>query len=103
MLTAAQIMINNIKEMKGRKPQLQLGIKSKDGVTLHNDEDITKKWEEYIEKELFKDDRKDPLEIGTKDNMVSISQQEVEDTIKQLPKNKALGEDNLPAEFFKEL
>ena len=94
---------SEVKKFKDRKPQIQLGIKSKEGDLLHTDEDITRRWEEYIGDELFKDERGEMPDIQITDNHPSIDEQEVIDAINQLPNNKAPGVDNLPAELLKEL
>ncbi len=99
----SNILHRKVKNLKEKKPHVQLGIKTKEGVLLHSDDEIIKRWEEYIGEELFMDDRGDAPEIASSEKPPVISQQEVEDTIRQLPNNKAPGVDNLPAEFLKEL
>ena len=99
----SNILHRKVKNLKERKTQVQLGIRTKEGVLLHNEDEITNRWEEYIGEELFVDDRGQAPDITPIEEPPIISQQEVEDTIKRLPNNKAPGEDNIPAEFLKEL
>ena len=93
-------LYDKIKEIKPIKHKAKLGLKSKDGKMLQNNQDIILRWQEYVT-ELYADScrREAPNQIATTVE-TPILQKEVENTIKNLAKEKATGEDDIPAEFL---
>ena len=89
-----------IKEIKPTRYKAKLGLKSKDGKMLQNNQDIILRWQEYVT-ELYADScrREAPNQTATTVE-TPILQEEVETTIKNLAKGKATGEDDIPAEFL---
>ena len=88
-----------IKEIR-RKNYAKSGLRTKEGQIIQDDEGIVR-WYEYIA-ELYNNDRRDVPEIFTEevvDLKPYIPEAEILDAIWQLPKGKAVGEDNVPAEF----
>ena len=63
-------------------------------------QDMLDRWEEYVRKLYYENRQK--LTIINEDSQKStqISEEEVQQTIKTLPRNKATGVDDIPAEFF---
>ena len=91
-----------IKEIRRKKNYAKSGLRNKEGQIIQDDEGIVRRWYEYIA-ELYNDDRGDVTEIFTEevvDLKPCIPETEILDAIKQLPKGKAVGEDNVPAEFL---
>ena len=90
-----------VRELKPKPPRVQLGIKDKHGKILHEEEDILKRWEEYIGEDLYKDNREGIPTINCDyDTAPNISQYEVEKAIQKLSRNKSPGEDGVPAELL---
>ena len=52
-----------LKEFKPKTKKMKLGIKDRNGKMLYEDELIGKRWEEYIGKELYNDERKSTSDI----------------------------------------
>ncbi|KAG1668804.1 Craniofacial development protein 2 [Nymphon striatum] len=89
-----------IKELQQKKPRIKLGLRNKEGVVLQEDDDIKKRWHEYV-KQLYSDRREEEYILKSKEEVeVNITEEEVEETIKMLPKRKATGVDEIPAEFL---
>ena len=90
-----------IKEIRRKKNYAKSGLRNKEGQIIQDGEGIVRRWYEYIA-ELYNDDRGDVAEIFTEevvDLKPCIPETEILDAIKQLPKGKAVGEDNVPVEF----
>ena len=83
---------------------MQLGIKDRYGEMIYEEEIIIKRWEEYIGRELYKDERETLPNIDeVKDKFNRIDEKEVRENINELPKGKAAGEDGICAEFLQNL
>ena len=79
-------------------------MKDKDGNTLTTGQEIMLRWAEYVE-DLY-DDTDRPLEItpgGSQYMKVNIDREEVESIIESLPKGKATGTDEIPAELLQHM
>ena len=96
-------MYKKIKELNPSKRKVSIGIKDKQGTLRHEHKEICDRWEEYIEKELYADERGDQPEINSGPSKVDITSEEVKETIINLKNSKAPGIYNLPAEFLKSL
>ena len=75
-------------------------IKSKQGKILIEEEEVKERWAEYVD-DLYKDDNRGEVDMG---DLVyeaePITRIEIESVIKQLPKGKACGNDNIAAELL---
>lgn len=97
-------LYKKIKELTPKSKKIQLGIKDCDGKMLYEEELITKRWEEYIGKDLYNDERKVTPEMNkTYENISKIDEDEIREVIKDLPKEKATGDDNINAELLQNL
>ncbi|KAG1653072.1 LINE-1 retrotransposable element ORF2 protein [Nymphon striatum] len=97
-------LYKKIKEFKPKKMRIKIGIRNKEGKLLNEEAEINKRWEEYIGTELYNDDRPEKEEEkGIKEMKNYITDEELIETINKLPKNKAEGCDNIPAEFYQSL
>jgi len=94
------LMYQKITELTQFQVRCDQGVKSKDGKVLQSDEDILQRWAEYVEK-LYHDDRS--VNQSETDEECIIMEEEVKMVIQKLSKNKAPGEDNIPAEFLQSL
>ena len=75
-------------------------IKSKQGKALLEKYEVMERWAEYVE-ELYKDESRGEADMGDLVNEVyTISSEEIESVIKDLPKGKACGSDNISAELL---
>src|SRR2546425_7289653 len=75
-------------------------IKSKQGKALLEEDEVMERWAEYVEV-LYKDENREEADMGDLVNEVyTISSEEIEAVIKDLPKGKACGSDNIPAELL---
>ena len=64
------------------------------GEMIYGEEGMIKRWEEYIGRELDKDERETlPNIYEVKDEFNRIDEKEVREIINELPKGKAAGED----------
>ena len=71
---------------------------------LYEDELISKRWEEYIGKELYNDERNSTPDIEeVKEKINRIDEDEVREIIQELPKGKAAGDDGICAEILQNL
>jgi exonuclease III len=102
-----QLLYKKIKELRPKSNRMMQIIKSKQGKCLIEKKDIVERWAEYVE-ELYKDDDRD----GNRDEVVmsamvnelyTISCGEVETVIKELPKGKACGNDNIAGELLQSM
>jgi len=96
------VMYQKIKELTQFQVRCDKEIKSKDGKVLHENVDILQRWADYVE-ELYHDNMsKNESSAETEEECV-IMEDEVKVVIEKLSKNKATGEDNIPAEFLQSL
>ena len=97
-------MHDKIKEVTGGKKRTRGSecIKDKDGNILFEEEEVKRRWEEYVG-ELFDDNRGDVPTIENEDDGEDILVQEVEQAIKELKTNKAPGMDGITSEMIQAL
>ena len=97
----SNFLYDKIKEFQPKAHKVMQQIKSKQGVLLHEKEEVLERWAEYVE-ELYEDARRGVADIGDLINeKYAISREEVAEVISKLPKGKAVGEDNIPAKIIK--
>ena len=77
-------------------------IKAKNGDILMMKQEILDRWTEYIE-ELFDDERGELPKISKDTEGPKILQDEVENAIKKLKKNKACGPDGMLIEMIQKI
>ena len=93
-------MYKKIKEFQPRKNRILQNIKDKQGKSLQERGEILERWAEYVE-DLYKDKERGEANRGEPTKEVySISVEEIKEIIKNLPKEKAYGDDNIPAELL---
>ena len=78
------------------------GLRSKDGVILRDGKDILERWAEYVQ-ELYHDDRDESMDTTATQETCTVTEIEVKSAVQKLAKNKAVGEDNIPAEFLQNI
>src|SRR3989441_4222356 len=97
------LMYQKIKELRPKGNRGLQTIKSKQGNVLVEKEEVMERWAEYVE-ELYKDENRgvdDIIEMGQMENEVyTICSEEIEAVIRDLPKGKACGSDNISAELL---
>ena len=94
-------MYDKIKEFQPKAHRVMQQIKSKQGVLLHEKEEVLERWAEYVE-ELYEDANRGVADMGDLINeKYAISREEVAEVTSKLPKGKAVGEDNIPVEIIK--
>src|SRR6184192_1270206 len=98
-----QLMYQKIKELRPKGNRGLQTIKSKQGNVLMEKDEVMERWAEYVE-ELYKDENRgvdDIIDMGQMENEVyTICSEEIEAVIKDLPKGKACGSDNISAELL---
>ena len=96
----SQLVYKKIKEFQPRKNRILQHIKDKQGESLQERGEILERWAEYVE-DLYKDKERGEANRGeiTKE-VYSISVEEIKEIIKDLPKEKAYGDDHIPAELL---
>src|SRR5437867_5897015 len=99
----SQLMYQKIKELWSKENRGLQTIKSKQGNVLMEKDEVMERWAEYVE-ELYKDENigvDDIIDMGQMENEVyTISSEEIEAVIRDLPKGKACGSDNISAELL---
>src|SRR5881296_1480623 len=99
----SQLMYQKIKELRPKGNRGLQTIKSKQGNVLMEKEEVMERWAEYVE-ELYKDENRgvdDITDMGQMENEVyTICSEEIEAVIRDLPKGKACGSDNVSAELL---
>jgi len=96
------LLYKKIKEFMPKRRVVARSIKDKDGNLLSESEKILERWAQYVEK-LYDDNRdSDNHNTSTQEKCV-ILEMEVMTAIQKLSKNKATGDDNIPAEFIQSL
>jgi len=101
----SQLLYQKIKDFRPRGNRLMQTIKSKQGKCLFEKEEIMERWAEYVE-ELYKDENRGELDMDMDDlvnEVYTISSDEIKAVIKELPKGKACGLDNISAELLQEM
>src|SRR5688572_4034258 len=97
--THNQLLYKKILEMRPRRNRMVQMIKSKQGKCIM-DKKVLERWAEYVE-ELYRDGNREDADMGDLVNKVyTISSEEIETVIKELPKGKACGSDNIAAELY---
>jgi len=96
------LLYKKVKELNPKRSKGTQGIKGKDGHLLHEPEVILQRWAEYVE-ELYNDNRSSFSDDIKTEERCSISEAEVQGVIQKLSRNKATGDDNIPAEFIQAL
>ena len=96
-------MHNKVKEVTGLKSKKTSSecIRDKDDQMLFEQDDIRKRWEEYVS-DLYNDDRDENFTYNKGDGE-DILQEEVESTLKQLKNDKTPGPDTIYSEMLKAL
>ena len=96
----SQLVYKKIKEFQPRRNRILQHIKDKQGKSLQERGEILERWAEYVE-DLYKDKERGEANRGeiTKE-VYSISVKEINEIIKDLPKEKAYGDDHIPAELL---
>ena len=97
--THSQKLYDKVKELQPRKHRVMHQIKGKNDRLLLSKTEIVERWAEYVE-ELYEDNRADKDMGDTANKMYLIGENEVKEVIDNLPKGKATGEDNIPAELL---
>ena len=92
-----------VKEMKKKKQHIKIGIKDKNGILILDEEQVNRRWEEYIENELYNDNRGNKPDIRVDEKIVQIEETEIRDIVKDLKTGKAPGVDNIHAEFLQNM
>ncbi len=84
-------------------------INNKEGQLLTNPANVLERWKEYIEELYAKREKPEDIKIEDEDTVTcdsagpDILDEEIEKAIKELKNNKATGDDDIPAEFLKQL
>src|SRR5207247_10571527 len=98
-----QLMYQKIKELRPKGNRGLQTIKSNQGNVLKEKEEVMERWAEYVE-ELYKYENRgvdDIIDMGQMENEVyTICSEEIEAVIRDLPKGKACGSDNVSAELL---
>src|SRR3989442_1354814 len=99
----SQLMYQKIKELRPKGNRGSQTIKSKQGNVLMEKDEVMERWAEYVE-ELYKDENRgidDIINMGQmKNKKYTICSEEIEAVIRDLPKGKACGSDNICAELL---
>jgi len=95
----SQVLYQKIKELRPKGSRMLQTLKSKQGKSLLEKDKVMERWAEYVE-DLYKDDNRGEADMGDLVNEVyTISSEEINAVIKDLPKGKACGNDNISAEL----
>ena len=96
----SQLLYKKIKEFNFKGNRVQQKINDKNGARIMEKEQILNRWAEYVE-DLYDDQNRVDADMGDLVNEVyNISIEEVRNVIRELPKEKACGEDNISAELL---
>src|SRR2546425_1948378 len=96
----SQLLYQKIKELRPKVNRMLQTIKSTQGKALLEKDEVMERWAEYVE-QLYKDESRGEADMGDLLNEVyTISSEEIEAVIKDLPKGKACGSDNISAELL---
>ena len=84
----SQLLYQKIKEIRPRGSRAIQTIKGKQGQNLVEKEEILDRWAEYVE-DLYKDENRGEADMGDLiDEFYTISSEEIEAVIKDLPKER---------------
>src|SRR5688572_18006762 len=101
--THNQLLYKKIQEMRPRQNRMVQMIKSKQGNCIMDKEEVLERWTEYVE-ELYRERKRGNADMGDLVNEVyTISSEKIETVIKELPKGKACGSDNIAAELLQSM
>src|SRR5437867_561275 len=99
----SQLMYQKIKELRPKGNRGLQTIRGKQGNALVEKDEVMERWAEYVE-ELCRDETRGEDASIDKSQMESevytISSEEIEAVIRDLPKGKACGSDNISAELL---
>ena len=96
----SKLLYQKIKELQPRKNRVHQRIKDKKGESITGQEETLKRWAEYVE-ELYEDRTRGEADMGDLVNEVyTIATEEIREVIRELPKGKACGVDNIEAELL---
>ena len=99
----SQLMYQKIKELRPKGNRGLQTIRGKQGNALVEKDEVMERWAEYVE-ELYRDETRGEDASIDKSQMESevytISGEEIEAVIRDLPKGKACGSDNISAELL---
>src|SRR2546425_8216877 len=99
----SQLIYQKIKELRPKGNRGQQTIRGKQGNVLIEKDEVMERWAEYVE-ELYRDETRGEDASIDKSQMESevhtISSEEIEAVIRNLPKGKACGSDNISAELL---
>ena len=99
----SQLLYQKIKELRPKGNKMLQTIKNKQVKALLEKDEVMERWAEYVE-ELYKDENKGEADMGDLVNEAyTISSEEIESVIKDLPKGKACGSDNIFAELLQDM
>ena len=79
-------------------------IKDENGNVMVNSEAVLKRWKEYFEKLMNKENNRDPRTEETEvidEEVNCVSREEVKNTLRRMKKGKAVGPDELPVKVWK--
>ena len=92
------------RDRAGKDVQHVRVIKDENGNVMVNSEAVLKRWKEYFEKLMNKENNREP---GTEEAKVvneevnCVSREEVKNALRKMKKGKAVGPDELPVEIWK--
>src|SRR3989442_10785148 len=99
----SQLMYQKIKELRPKGNRRLQTIRGKQGNVLMEKYEVMERWAEYVE-ELYRNETRGEDASIDKSQMESevytISSKEIEAVIRDLPKGKACGSDNISAELL---
>ena len=99
----SHLLHKKIKEMRPKGNSFLQTIKNKQGKSLVEKDEVMERWAEYVE-ELYKDESRSVAYMGElREVGCSITSEEIAHVIKELPKGKACGIDNIPAELLQSM
>ena len=79
-------------------------IKDKNGNVMVNSEAVLKRWNEYFEKLMNKENNRDPRTEETEvvnEEVNCVSREEVKNALRRMKKGEAVARDELPVEVWK--
>src|SRR5688572_28035445 len=101
--THNQLLYKKRQEMRPRRNRMVQMIRSKQCKCIIDKEEALERWAEYLE-ELYSDGNRGDADMGDLVHEVyTISSEEIETVIKELPKGKACGSDNIAADLIQSM
>src|SRR3989441_2116716 len=102
----SQLIYQKISELRPKENRMLQTIKGKQGNILMEKDEVMERWAEYVE-ELYRDETRGEDASIDKSHMESEvyinRSEEIEVVIKDLPKGKACGSDNISAELLQRM